>query len=294
MTEDSHAPCDVIAPAPSRVLSNRCVGPGWFVLRLREESIARRSQPGMFVQVACNEGESFDPLLRRPFSVYTVDRDAGTYDILYTCVGRGTRWMSQLPDPSSGDSSTEAIDVDVLGPLGVPFTLPDSRDVDDVFLIGGGVGVAPLYFLAQEILRQPSAPRITFCMGARNESLLAGVDDFRGLPIRTEVATDDGSAGFHGRVTEHLLELLGAVDSRRLRVYGCGPQGMNESLRSIAVERDLPTEICLESVMACGFGICFGCVAPIRRQPGGEFENRRICWEGPVFDARLLREGIDG
>ena len=271
-------------PGPSEVVSNRAVGPGWYVLRLKETNIARGSKPGQFVQISCGEEESYDPFLRRPFSVYSVNRKAETYDILYTTVGRGTRWMASLVSGTGGL-------VDAEGPFGNTFTLPGPED--RVYLVGGGVGVAPLYFFAEESLRWK--PRITLCMGARTREQLQGIEDFRKLPIRAETATDDGSEGFHGRVTglfERLVEE--EKDLGRVRAYGCGPQGMNESLRACLVERSIWGEICLESLMACGFGICFGCVLPLRKEPGGEFYNRRICWEGPVFDARLLHPGIEG
>ena len=284
---------DYIAPAESEVISNRRIGPGWYVLRLREESIAQRSEPGMFVQVLCSDGESFDPLLRRPFSVYCADKENGTYDILYTTVGRGTRWMAALPDPETTASSAPPVTVDVLGPLGNTFSTPGEDET--VYLVGGGVGVAPLYFLVLQLLALPAPPEIHFCMGARTGEFLQGIEDFRKLPIETHVATNDGSEGFHGFVTDLFVELWKAAGSaENARVYGCGPQGMNESLRNLSVENGLACEICLESMMGCGFGICFGCVAPIRKDAESEFVNRRICWEGPVFDSTLLCPGIEG
>ena len=132
-------------------------------------------------------------------------------------------------------------------------------------------------------------------MGARTRSQLQAIDDFRRLGLRTEVATDDGSEGFCGRVTELFASLVEKEkETGKVMVYGCGPQGMNDSLRAATVERDLRCEIALESLMACSFGICFGCVAPIRKAVGEEYVNRRICWDGPVFDARLLYPGIEG
>lgn len=289
-SQSSETPCRPREPAhattPSRVVSNRRVGPGWHVLRLAEPIISRTARAGQFVQVKTTEGGSFDPLLRRPFSVYDVDPTAGTYDILYTAVGRGTRWMARIPD-APGEI------VDVEGPFGNTFTAPGASD--SVYLVGGGVGVAPLYLFAKEILAGAGPhPGITLCMGARSRAQLQGIDEFRRLPIRCETATDDGSEGFHGRVT-HLFDKLcqSERDPSRIRVHGCGPQGMNESLRTIAVERGYRTEICLESLMACGFGVCFGCVLPIRKVPDGDFFNRRTCYEGPVFDARLLHPGIE-
>jgi len=247
----------------------------------------------MFVQVLCSEGEAFDPFLRRPFSVYSTDKENGTYDILYTTVGRGTRWMAALPDPETSGSGEPPAIVDVLGPLGNTFTMPGKDE--SVYLVGGGVGVAPLYFLALRLLELPDPPDIHFCMGARTGKFLQGIEDFRQLPIHTHVATNDGSEGFHGFVTDLFLDLWKEDEGAgKARVYGCGPQGMNESLRNLSVDNDLTCEICLESIMACGFGICFGCVAPIRKDPASDFINRRICCEGPVFDSNLLCPGIDG
>ena len=283
----------VTSPSLSRVVFNRRVGPGWYVLRLEEPQIATRARPGQFVQIRCHDGASHDPILRRPFSVYRTDPASGTYDIIYVTVGRGTGWMARIPDGEARRGNDGAT-VDVEGPFGNTFS-PPAPD-DRLYLVAGGVGVAPLYFLARELVEGDETPDITLCMGARTREQLQGIDDFRALPIRCETATDDGSDGFHGRVTELLAHLLEEEEEapERARVYGCGPQGMNESLRRLALERELSCEICLESLMACGFGICFGCVAPIRKVVGGEFYNRRICWEGPVFDARLLSAGIDG
>ena len=293
MSTSDCQPTECLAPPASEVISNRQIGPGWYVLRLREESIARRSEPGMFVQVLCSEGESFDPLLRRPFSVYCADPENGTYDILYTTVGRGTRWMAALPDPETSGRDEPPARVDVIGPLGNTFSQPAADET--VYLVGGGVGVAPLYFLVLKLLELPEPPLIHFCMGARTGEFLQGIEDFRKLPIQTHVATNDGSEGFHGFVTDLFLELWKKDEADgKARVYGCGPQGMNESLRNLSVENGLDCEICLESMMGCGFGICFGCVAPIRKEPGGELINRRICWEGPVFNSTLLCPGIDG
>jgi len=275
----------------SKIIFNRPVGPGWYLLRLAEPSIAGASEPGQFVQIQCSGAEEQDPLLRRPFSVYRADPSGGTYDILYTPVGRGTRWMAALPaEPQPGFPDR----IDVIGPFGNTFSLP--RVGDRCYLVGGGVGVAPLYFLARKLRALFPSLEITLFMGARSDGQLQGIEDFRSLKTVCQVSTEDGSAGFRGLVTQ-LLEKILDDPSRKsgspLRIYGCGPHGMNEALRRVAVDRGVWCEICLESRMACGFGICFGCVAPIRMNLDGPFYNRRICWEGPVFDARLLKEGLD-
>ena len=273
----------------SRLHFNRRVGPGWYHMRLEEPAIARASAPGQFVEIATGALGGFDPLLRRPMSVYDADPKTGTYDILYTVTGRGTHWLSQLPEsPTAGALSA----LDVLGPFGNRFTQPTPihGQLPHVYLVGGGVGVAPLYFFARELGEQSSPASITLCMGARSAAQLQGIDEFRKLPIECCVATNDGSAGHAGFVTALLSALLDQrTGARPVQIYGCGPTGMNEALRSLAVLRGLPCEISLEARMACGFGICFACVVPIRKELGGPFYNRRICWEGTVFDARLLK-----
>jgi dihydroorotate dehydrogenase electron transfer subunit len=205
--------------------------------------------------------------------------------------------MADLPGGVAGGGGDRPGSVDIEGPFGNSFSMPGPGD--RVYLVGGGVGVAPLYFFARRCLEgvrgDAPAPEITLCMGARTGAALQGIEEFRRLPMRSEAATDDGSEGFRGRVTELFLSLLEREpDPARVKVYGCGPQAMNESLRAIVVERGIRCEICLESLMGCGFGVCFACVLPIRKETGGEYLNRRICWEGPVFDARLLHPGIDG
>jgi dihydroorotate dehydrogenase electron transfer subunit len=285
---------------PSRLVFNRKVGPGWYLLRLQEKNIATTAKPGQFVQILVSEPQSFDPLLRRPFSVYDVDVEAGTYDILYIVTGRGTQWMASLPEngaplPTPGMPNVPELLVDVIGPFGNRFTPPPADSV--VLLVGGGVGVAPLYLFARELCQAPSGPpRTTLCMGARTAEQLQGIDDFRKLPIQSLVATNDGSEGYKGLVTELLEDLLDHdlkdVDRRRIRIYGCGPTAMNEALRGLAVARELGCEICLEARMACAFGICFACVVPIRKEINGPLYNRRICLEGCIFDARLLGEGL--
>ncbi|MBI4587026.1 MAG: dihydroorotate dehydrogenase electron transfer subunit [Planctomycetes bacterium] len=297
--ESTPVPCRRQIPeaGPSRVVFNRKVGPGWLLLRLEEPAIARAAAPGSFVEVLCAVPGSYDPLLRRPFSVYDADPAAGTYDLLYIATGRGTRWMAALPElpelPEEGGSPPAH--ADVIGPFGNRFTPPPAGAT--ALLVGGGVGVAPLYFFARELCASRERPaQVILCMGARAADQLQGIEEFRKLPIRSEVSTDDGSAGFHGLVTgllEHLLDRdLKGGDPRRITIYGCGPTAMNESLRRVAIERKLWCEICVEARMACGFGICFACVVPIQKSLGGAYYNRRICLEGPVFDARLLKPGL--
>jgi dihydroorotate dehydrogenase electron transfer subunit len=162
-------------------------------------------------------------------------------------------------------------------------------------MVAGGIGQTPFLALAQEALglkeygypprkiAQPS--RVTFCYGARTADYIA-VSDFEPYCTEIRLATDDGSRGYHGLVTDLLKQIL-AERSANVRIVTCGPEPMMASVARIAQEANVPCEVSLETPMACGIGICFTCVAKIR-QEGGAWDYKRTCVEGPVFDATLV------
>lgn len=262
-----------------RVLANRDLGEEWFELQVDAPELASKVKAGQFVQIEV--GEPDEPMVRRPFSVFDVRPEPGasatTVVILYQRVGPGTRWMSRLrvDDP-----------VDLLGPLGKPLPSFDLPDDGELFLVGGGIGVAPLFFYARQLqLQGDSAPRHRVLLGARRKSLLIGLDAFEERGIPTQASTDDGSHGHHGNVVELLEQCLDARTSKVAGI-GCGPHGMNVALRDYAVDHDLEFWISLENYMPCGFGACFGCVIPA--PPGAPSKYRRVCLEGPAFPAHEL------
>ncbi len=232
-----------------------------FRLSLDAPKIAAAAQPGQFVMV--RTGESLDPLLRRPFSIHKVIGE--TVALLYKVVGKGTRVLTSL---GPGDS------VDVVGPLGRGFDLdgPGPR-----CLVGGGMGIAPLYFLARQILQQDTGPNPPILLGARTRAELQVLaDEFTELGFVVLTATDDGSLGHHGLVTELLDDILHRV---RL-VQVCGPVPM---MRTVARQCDrarVPCQVSLETHMACGLGACLGCTCPARE--GG---YKHVCKDGPVLSA---------
>jgi dihydroorotate dehydrogenase electron transfer subunit len=226
-----------------------------------------------------------DPLIGRPLAVYDLDA-AGTLDLIYHVKGKFTTRLAQcLPGQW----------VNVWGPLGNGFP---PLTCTHLVLVAGGVGHTPLFTLAKEQLgrqsfgRPPRNPRparrITFCFGTQSSDLMAGVDDFRALGIDVRLATEDGSAGHHGLVTDLLQPLLSesaeACDTTSLHVVCCGPVAMMRSVAEMAAERQVACLVSLETPMACGIGICFSCVARIRSTTG-DWDYRRTCVEGPVFDA---------
>lgn len=268
------------------VLENVEIARDTYRIRLDDPAMARSILPGQFLMI--RPGAGTDPLLGRPFALYDVARDeAGTpiaVDVVYLVVGRGT---SALAGRRPGDRVT------VWGPLGHGFGPPPEGPV--VF-VAGGIGQTPFLALGRSWLGRgsygagepaaaqgPFATSATLLYGVRTAALAAGVDDFRAAGIAVELATDDGSAGHRGFVTQLLERRLGRGE-RPAKVVGCGPPPMLAALSRLVERHALPCDLSLENHMACGFGACFSCVAPIR-QPDGSVDLRRVCVEGPIFPA---------
>ncbi|MEE8142355.1 MAG: dihydroorotate dehydrogenase electron transfer subunit [Planctomycetota bacterium] len=262
-----------------RVTSNQALGEGWHLLEVEAPRIARQVRAGQFVQVRI--GNSEDPLIRRPFSVYDLIPQPGpgarSLQLLYLVVGTGTRWMAHLhaEDP-----------VDLLGPLGKPMPRPELSQDGELFLIGGGIGVAPLYLYCRELRGDGSRIKHRVLLGARRAALLVALEAFHQLEVSTYCATDDGSAGYSGNVVELLNSQISGREPTQVAGIGCGPHDMNVALRNYAVTHQLPFWISLENYMPCGFGACFGCVIPAAE--GAPQRYRRVCLEGPCFPAREL------
>jgi len=251
------------------IIEHREVVQGVFLMTLREPSIAGRARPGQFVMVRIHAG--LDPLLRRPFSICGLTGE-DAFRILYRVVGRGTALLS-------GTGAGEA--VQVLGPLGSGFRTDTTSG--PALLVGGGMGVAPLFFLAQALSGAPGPP-VAFLAGFPSAADVLDPAEILGTDLRLEVATDDGSAGYAGFVTELLRARLDSEGPGALgAVYACGPGAMLARAAALTSERSLPCQVSLEAFMACGLGACLGCAVPAG--PAGQDPYYRVCREGPVFDA---------
>jgi dihydroorotate dehydrogenase electron transfer subunit len=237
---------------------------------------------------------STDPLLGRPFALYDTVLDAsGTplaVDVVYLVVGKATGALSAL---RPGER------VEVWGPLGNGF--PDLSGLDHVALVAGGIGQTPFLAHARNLLGQRGyggqsarvqVQQVSLYYGARSADLLAGIEDFRATGIAVHLATDDGSEGYRGFVTQLLEQHLQVVArppagaSPPCQLVGCGPEPMMKALDGVARRWELPCLLSLETPMACGIGICFSCVTAVQTPEGWDY--RRVCVEGPVFDARQL------
>jgi dihydroorotate dehydrogenase electron transfer subunit len=250
-------------------------------IRLECPALARAIRPGQFLMLRL-PGHS-DPLLGRPFALYdTVLDDRGdpvAVDVVYLVIGKLTGLLAQA---KAGET------LEVWGPLGNGF--PDFHDVDHVALVAGGIGQTPFLAHVRALLGtrgyggRPAARqarRVSLYYGVRTASLAAGVEDFRAAGAEAHLATDDGTLGYRGLVTQ-LLEGHGAPD----RVVGCGPEPMLHALAKLAERWHVPCHVSLETPMACGIGICFSCVTRVKTADGWDY--RRVCVDGPVFDAACL------
>jgi NAD(P)H-flavin reductase len=228
-------------------------------------------RPGQFAMLAAAErwggGEDERPYLARAFSI--ARRRVGESHFLLEDVGPGTRRLCELRDGEH---------LWALGPLGKGFQPPAQRR--RAILVGGGAGIAPLAIL-QDALEAEAEREVAVLLGFRDGARAEGA----GLLRRAQVATDDGSVGHHGLLTDLLTAEL-ERDARAV-VYACGPAPMLEAVRAICAEADIPAQLALEAGMACGFGACFGCAVP--RRGGGYL---RVCVDGPVIDAHEL-ERVD-
>jgi len=271
------APASGSAPAPApvrelcEVLERRRAG-AYQSLTLVAPRIAGAARPGQFVHVLAGEDRSLP--LRRPFSIHRVE-GSGTVGIVFDVVGAGTRALARLRPHDV---------VDVLGPLGRPFTLPE--EPVGCVLVGGGYGTAPLFLLAGELRARRC--RVDFAIGAATAARLLDAMEAKRLGHSLTVTTDDGSAGRRGLVTDPLPDLLARTGAGR--VYACGPMPMLAAVSRVAAAAGTPCQVAVEEQMACGTGICFSCVLPVGAsgEAGSGTRMARSCLEGPVFDGTAV------
>jgi dihydroorotate dehydrogenase electron transfer subunit len=236
-----------------------------FVLTFRSPEISPLIRAGQFVNIKVDARN--EPLLRRPFSVYRTEGDK--VQIIFNVVGKGSRVLHRK---QAGDL------LDVLGPLGVPFSLAGD-DFDTAILVGGGLGVAPLP-LATDALTRYSKKILTF-IGAKTAAQLVETH-----LANVHVATDDGTRGFHGTVVDLIRAERGTFSGRQVKLFVCGPTNMLRAVAEFALQHDLSCEVSLEGPMACGFGICQGCPVELRES---DKKYALMCKDGPTFDVRKIK-----
>jgi len=209
-----------------------------------------------------------DPLLGRPFAIYRIESHC--IEIVYLAVGKMTQRLTEVKPNES---------LELWMPLGNGF--PET-EIQHTIIVAGGIGQTPFLTFCKN--RQK---RVSFLYGARTADHIACMDDFRQQEIEPTIATDDGSEGYHGLVTDLIETVYQPGESTQL--FCCGPSLMLRSAFLIARKLGLPCFVSLETPMSCGLGICFGCVVQYRDSDHSEWDYRRTCTDGPVFDAYKLR-----
>jgi len=266
-------PIDLTTP----ITRNDDLGNGNYLVEFPAPGIAETMEPAQFFMVAVPGSET---LLRRPYSVCGLpgtfdDRPADAVQLLYKVVGKGTALLASMGAGAA---------LRVLGPLGRGFALPERADARAV-LVAGGIGAAPFPALAARLRERGQRPIMFY--GARHAADLPLLDWFRGATEELIATTEDGSLGRRGLVTDPLAELFGSADPHALHVYACGPEPMLRAVARLALARGIRCDLALEAHMACGFGVCLGCVVPVHR-PDGAVAYERVCVEGPVMAAERL------
>lgn len=243
----------------AEIISNVEIADNVYRMVIRQEEIAVNAKAGQFINVYC-KAES--RILPRPISICEVDRDKGLVTIVYMIVGMGTKEFSDL---DSGDR------IEVLGPLGNGFKI---KECDESIIVGGGVGAPPLLELVKNL---PGKKKVF--LGFRSGSFLT--KEFEKY-AEVHVATDDGSVGEKGNVVQ-LMEKVGAKGSM---IYSCGPKPMLAAVKDMAERLEVDAQISLEERMGCGIGACVGCICKIKADNELGYVHKKVCKDGPVFDAK--------
>jgi dihydroorotate dehydrogenase electron transfer subunit len=242
-----------------------------FQLTLFSPSVVKEAKPGSFVHLKVSELNS--PLLRRAFSIYSVNSKKKTLDLLFRVIGVGTEILSQK---KPGES------LELLAPLGKSFSYKEKKKKK--ILVAGGMGIAPLNFLLEKLLYQKEKPILFF--GAKNQKDLIGLENLKKKPMEKFFSSEDGSVGCKGMITDVFERELKSnyLTRAEILVYACGPVAMLKQISELSLRYNFKAEISLENHMPCGVGACFGCAVKIKN--GNDFIYKRVCSDGPVFDAQ--------
>ncbi len=256
--------------AKAKIIYNKRVNHKYLYLLIREPRIAKEASAGQFLNIKVSD--NVEPFLRRPFSIHRVN--GVNIEVLYEVIGLATQILSQK---KAGEY------LDIIGPLGNGFDYEGRRTPacrtgrkdEERILVAGGMGIAPLMFLAGKLKKTKAIVLI----GAKTKNDILCEKEFKKLGCDVKIATDDGSRGFKGKVTDLLKRLLSTMDYRLWTIYGCGPRPMLKEISRLSKECNIPAQISLEEHLACGIGACLGCVV-------GTIDGyKRVCREGPVFKA---------
>jgi dihydroorotate dehydrogenase electron transfer subunit len=254
-------------PEPGEIISNSLLKDEYYKVVFHAPEISAKARAGQFAHVKI--AGLRDRILRRPFSICDVDKRNETLTIIYKVVGTGTEVLSEL---------TPGAVCNIMGPLGKPFSEPEKDEIP--VIVAGGYGSAATYLIA----KNSKTPGILL-LGARSEKDLILTENFREHSFEVKTATEDGSEGHKGLVTELLGPTIKENPDKKLHFYACGPEGMLMALGEMLQNMGLDGDLSLDHLMCCGVGACFACVIKVKADNEQGWRYARTCKEGPVFKA---------
>ena len=253
----------------AKLLAKEELKPGIFKFSVQAKEITDIAKPGNFIEIRVND--DIEPFLRRPISIYNMDKENGILEFIFQEKGKGTKILS-----------ARRVDelIDIVGPLG--YGTFKYSSFENLAIIGGGIGVFPLYELAK--CAKSDNKNVNTYLGFRNKDLVVLEDEFKKVSNNLTITTDDGSYAQKGFAIDFLKKDIedGKIDS----IYACGPLPMLRAVRALALEKNIPCQISLEEKMACGLGVCLGCAVKTAASPKEAPEYWHVCKAGPVFQAK--------
>ena len=251
----------------AKLIAKEQLKPDIFKFSVQADEITKTALPGNFIEIRVND--DIEPFLRRPISIYNMDKEKGILEFISQVKGKGTKILAE---------KREGELIDIIGPLG--YGTFKYKSFDNLAIIGGGIGVFPLYELAKEA--QKAEKCVNTYLGFRNKDLV--VLEFKNVSNKLTLTTDDGSYSQKGFAIDYLKKDI--EENRVDCIYACGPLPMLKAVRQLALEKDIPCQISLEEKMACGLGVCLGCAVKTAKSSKEEPEYWHVCKAGPVFQAK--------
>lgn len=249
----------------SKLIKKESLKPDIFKFSLSAKKITDVAKPGQFIEIRVTDG--LDPFLRRPISIYNMDKEKGILEIIFRVQGRGTEILSRKKEEDL---------VDIVGPLG--YGTFKYEGYKNIAILGGGIGVFPLYELAKNASKETT---VNTYLGFRDKEAVLLEEEFEKVSNKLVITTDDGSYKIHGFAINELKKDLeqGQIDA----IFACGPLPLLKAVQALAKEKDIPCQISLEEKMGCGLGVCLGCAVEVA---SGGYEH--VCKQGPVFDSNKV------
>jgi len=253
----------------AKLLAKEEIAKGILKFSVQADEIVKTAKAGNFIEIKVND--DIEPFLRRPISIYNIDKEKGILEFIFQIKGKGTEILSKRKEGEL---------IDIVGPLGNG-TFKYEK-FENIAIIGGGIGVFPLYELAKNAKNENK--NVNIYLGFRNKDLVVLENEFKQVSDNLIITTDDGSYSLKGFAIDFLKKDIeaGKIDC----IYACGPIPMLRAVRELAIEENIPCQISLEEKMACGLGVCLGCAVKIAKSPKEAPEYWHVCKAGPVFQAK--------